>query len=72
MSIPTLIYCWPWVITSYELGCRWSSGGWRRRILGYCMAGDFFDCFEVVAGAKKSKKKKGKKRNIEGDKGNEE
>ena len=38
----------------------------------YCMAGDFFDCSEVVAIAKKSENKKGKKKKRKGDKGNEE
>ena len=42
------------------------------RILGYLMAGFFFNCSEVVTAAKKSKKKKGKKKKRNGDKGNEE
>ena len=45
---------------------------WRRRILGYCMDGAFFDCSEVVAVVKKSKNKKGKKKKMKGDKVNEE
>ena len=33
------------------------------RILGYLMAGAFFECSEVVAVAKNYEKKKGKKKN---------
>ena len=47
-------------------------GGWRRRILGYRMPGDFFDCSEVVAVSKKSEKEKGSNKKRKGDKGNEE
>ena len=53
-------------------GAQMEEGVWRRRILGYCMAGAFFDCSEVVAIAKKSEKKKGNKKNRKGKKGNEE
>ena len=38
----------------------------------YCMAGDFFDCSEVVAIAKKSEDNKGKNKKRKGEKGNEE
>ena len=40
--------------------------------MGYLMAGAFFDCFEVVAVAKKSEKKKGKKKKSKRGEGNEE
>ena len=36
------------------------------------MAGDFFDSFKVVAFAKKSENKKGKKKKRRGEKGNKE
>ena len=39
--------------------------------MGYCMAGTFFECFGVVAVAKNSEKKKGKKKKREGGKVNE-
>ena len=45
-------------------------GGWRLRILGFLMAGAFFDYSNVVAVAKKSKKKKVIKKNSKGYKGN--
>ena len=47
-------------------------GGWRRRILGYRMPGDFFDCSEVVAVSKNSDKKRLNNKKRKGDKGNEE
>ena len=53
-------------------GSQTEEGGQRRRVLGYCMNGAFFDCSEVVVVAKKSDKKKGRKKNTEGGKGNEE
>ena len=37
--------------------------------MGYCMAGYFFECYEVVAVTKKYEKKKGNKKNRKGDKG---
>ena len=52
-------------------GAHFEEGGWRCRILGYLMAGAFFDCFEVVAVAKKSEKKKGKKKKSKRGEGNE-
>ena len=52
-------------------GAHTEEGCCRRRILGYSMAGSFFNRSEVVAIAKKSEKKKGKKKNIKGDNGNE-
>ena len=39
--------------------------------MDYHRAGDFVDCYEVVAVAKKFNKNKGKKKNRKGDKGNE-
>ena len=41
-------------------------------MLGYRMAGAFFDCYKVVAATNKSEKKKDKKKNRKGEKGNEE
>ena len=38
-------------------------GWWRRRILGYCMTGAFFDFSKVVTFAKEFVKKNGKKKN---------
>ena len=70
-SMPTLIYCSRWVGTSSKLGWRQNRGGWRRSILGYRMAGEFFGCSEVVVVEKKSKKKKGKNKYRKGGKGNE-
>ena len=55
-----------------QTGAQTAEGGWRRRILGFCMDGAFFDCSEFVVVANKSKKKKGKKKKREGGKGNEE
>ena len=40
-------------------GVQTEQGGWRRRILGYCIAGAFFNFSEVVSVAKKSNKNKG-------------
>ena len=51
-------------------GAQTEEGGRRRRILGYRMAGALSDYSKVVAVAKKSDKKKGKKKNRKGDKGN--
>ena len=53
-------------------GVQTEEGGWRHKILGYRLAGAFFDCSGVVAVNKKYKKKKGKKKNRKGDKGNGE
>ena len=53
-------------------GVQTEEGGWRRRILGYRMAGAFFDCSEVVSVAKNSENKKGKKKNRKVGNGNEE
>ena len=47
-------------------------GGRRRRILGFRMAGAFFDCSEVVVVAKNSEKKMGDKKKRKGYKGNKE
>ena len=44
----------------------------RCRILGYCMPGAFFDCSKVIAVAKNSDKKKGKRKKRKGNKVNEE
>ena len=60
------------VVFRYGYDGQWKGGGWRRRILGYCMDRASFGCPEVVAVAKKSEKKKGKKKNRKGDKSNEE
>ena len=70
--MPTLIYCLRWVGTSSELGHSQRTGGWRRIILGYCMAGDLFNCSEVVAVANNSENKKDKKKKRKGYTGNEE
>ena len=47
-------------------------GGGGSRVLGYHMAGAFFDCSEFVAVADNSEKKKGEKKNSRGGKDNEE
>ena len=55
-----------------QTGAQTEEGGRRRRILGYCMVGDFFESSDVVVVAKKYEKKKGKKKKRNGDKINEE
>ena len=55
-----------------QTGLQTEEGGRRRRILGYSMAGAFFNCSEVFAVAEKSEKKKVKNKKRKGDKGNEE
>ena len=52
-----------------QTGAQTEEGEQRWRILGYCMAGAFFDCEEIVDVAKKSKKKKVKKKNRKGGQG---
>ena len=53
-----------------RIGAQTEEGGWRSRILGYRVAGAFFDCSEAVSVVNNSKKKWGKKKNMKGYKGN--
>ena len=55
-----------------QTGVQTEEGGCRHRKLGYCMAGAFFDCYEVVGVAKNSDNKKGEKKKRKGGKGKEE
>ena len=57
-----LICCLSWVGTSSELGRRQRGGGWRRKMLGYGMAGAFFDCSKFVARRKRGMGKREMKR----------
>ena len=54
-----------------QTGVQTEEGGWKRRILGYCIAWALFDNSEVVAVANNYEKKKGKNKNRKGEKVNE-
>ena len=56
---------------SIRTGVHREEGGWRSRILGYCMSGTLFNCSVVVSVANNYKNKNGKKKSRKGGKVNE-